>query len=112
VDYSGEELQIAALLDGQGRVQRLKATDCDIIGPAVVYPSGRTSFKDCQWHGGGGGPEAIVWEIDPARPGVVGAVELVDCSFVRCRFARIGYAGTEAMVNKFFKASTVRPDEE
>jgi hypothetical protein len=102
----GGQIKLTDLCDANGKVLDLYAEGVTFTGPAVMVPDGCT-LNECTWDAGGGGAEAVVWEIDPARPAVVGAVHAVNCNFQRCQFTNVGFAGTTEMVNDFFGNSSV-----
>ncbi len=78
------------------------AEDATILGPGVLYAVEEVTIEGCQWDTGGGGFEALVWDVDPAvRPVVVGAIAARACSFIRCRFVGVGVAGAPDFVRGF-----------
>jgi hypothetical protein len=72
--------------------------ECEILGPAVLVPQGETRISD---------PifvtpdlEAILWEIPTSRQQILGAYQVIDCTFIRCRFVEIGLAGPPEAIQK------------
>lgn len=92
MQISGGEVRLASLCDDFGRIAGMRAEGCVIRGPAVIYPDGST-FQGCSFDAAGGGPDAVLWEVDPVREVIVGAVHVKDCTFVGCTFVNIGVAG-------------------
>jgi hypothetical protein len=72
--------------------------DAIIEGPGVVYLE-RCSLQFCTFEGAGS-IEALLWPADEGRRDhIVGAIWLIRCSFVRCRFKEIGFSGTAEVLD-------------
>src|SRR5688572_10864091 len=76
--------------------------DCTIYGPAVLVPLGSSMFEKNIFEGE---PQALLWEIPEDRTQVEGAIGLVDCTFRRCIFRRIGIAGPRTVIDLFRQGS-------
>jgi len=74
--------------------------DCTIYGPAVLAPLQGVSFEHDTFEGD---PKALFWEIPEGRVHVLGAIGLVNCTFHRCKFRGIGFAGTPALIQRFLQ---------
>lgn len=80
---------------------------CTLLGPAICMPVKDNNFEDCGF-GLPGNPgddleaamEAILWEISPSRPHVLGPIILEGCSFLTCNFMGIGWAGDAVTIQK------------
>lgn len=72
--------------------------DCLILGPAIVALTGNGTLDNCSFEGDA---DAILWEISPTRPAVIGVIELANCDFHRCKFQGVGFAGPAEFVQKF-----------
>lgn len=96
-----------ALFATNGRIADLVVRNATIVGPAIVTPGQGTSFSNCGWDTAGGGPDAVVWEIDVARSAVVGAIGLTRCVFERCEFIGVGYAAPSGGIALFLENSSV-----
>ena len=48
-----------------------------------------------------GTAEAMLWEVAPPRQQVLGAIGLENCTFRRCEFRSIGWAGPPELIEKF-----------
>lgn len=82
--------------DDDGIIRNRTFEDCDIYGPAVLVPlSGR--LDGCSFEGDA---DTVLWELSPRQERIVGAIGLEDCIFRRCRFRRIGLAGTGEFIEK------------
>jgi hypothetical protein len=79
--------------------------DCEVNGPAVLVLQGDHTVLG---HNDFGGPslEAVLWEVAPDRPTVVGAVLALNCTFNDCRFRRIGFAGPPDFIQKMRAGSS------
>ncbi len=73
-----------------------KFSNCRIVGPAILVPTGTTQIVHCDWPGD---LNSIFWEILPGRTQVFGAVEVRDCVFSGCRFEYMGLAGQKALLD-------------
>jgi hypothetical protein len=85
-----EIIQLSAYTINTSVLEGEQFSNCRIIGPAVLVPTGKTSIVHCSWPGD---IDAIFWEILPGRTLVIGAVEVRDCVFSGCRFESVGLAG-------------------
>jgi len=84
----GSEIQFATIVPpGQPIIAGQNFTDKLIVGPAVVFLTGTTSFDNCRWEVDD--PDALFLPVDRSRT-VFGVIALDCCSFVRCEFKRIG----------------------
>ncbi|MET0888158.1 MAG: hypothetical protein ABWX92_17105 [Mycetocola sp.] len=72
----------------------MTASNVTFVGPVIIAPMGNTDLGVSVFDSGGGGPEAIFWEIAPHRSQVSGAIGVIDCTFVACNFIAVGYAAT------------------
>lgn len=102
----GATLRLVDLADRKGRIVGLEAEGVTFVGPAIVTPGG-CRLERCTWDTGGGGIDAIAWDIDPARNTVVGVIRLERCSLVRCRFVNVGLALPPAQMQQFLRNMTV-----
>lgn len=84
--YESEVLRAADLFTTNGVVSGAKFVNCLIVGPAIVF------FQDGRLDGCGflGDVDAFLYELPEAHSQIVGALVFVNCSFVDCRFERIG----------------------
>jgi hypothetical protein len=95
--YEGEVVRIALLAGDEGIVRNATFERCDIKGPAVVVPLRKTVIEHNRFDGG----DAVLWEVPPERPEVVGAIGLEDCTFTGCHFMKVGIAGPPELIAKF-----------
>jgi hypothetical protein len=78
--------------------------NCELIGPALIAP------KNCKFDGVGfaGAPDAILWEVPEGFR--IGAIGVVNCNFMNCRFRGIGIVGVASTIKQFRDAlSSLRP---
>jgi hypothetical protein len=71
---------------------------CQVEGPAVLLPRDSV-FASNDFDAPS--TDALLWEIAPKRPEVVGVIEVANCTFERCRFSRVGIAGPPAVIEHF-----------
>ena len=76
---------------------------CHVLGPAIVVPSG-CSFVSCRWEVPGEDVSAMLWEVDPSRERLSGAIALHGCTFESCRLSGIGIAGSPSQIEQFREA--------
>ena len=90
-DYAQQTVRIADLAADTPILQGLEFDHCEIVGPAVVIPSGCT-FVRCSYGFLNDDLGTLVWHLPPERPLMQGAVVLHGCSFTDCGFRRVGIA--------------------
>jgi len=95
--YEQQVVRIA-LFAGDGRIRGETFERCDIRGPAVIVPLGKTVSEHNSFDGTA---DAVLWEIPPERSRLIGAVALESCTFIRCRFTNIGIAGPGDLIRAF-----------
>ncbi|SFS15667.1 hypothetical protein SAMN04487783_2098 [Agrococcus baldri] len=82
--------------------------DAQIVGPAVLV-LGNTRFEGNTLLHRGAGTESLVWEVDDeVRPFVIGAIGLQGCSFTRCTFSLVGFAGPSDEIHKLLQGHWLR----
>lgn len=80
--------------------------DCEVLGPAVVFPISGLEMIGCDL---GGTALGVLWEIPTQRTEIIGAIGLVDCSFIECRFKGVGIAGHPQMIWQMINGTTEVP---
>lgn len=90
-EFHDDVVRMAALTVNTLILEGLTFQNCQIIGPAILVPQGRTSLIHCTWDAPGA--DAVFWEIPVTRRFVVGAVAVLDCTFSACRFLNVGLGG-------------------
>jgi hypothetical protein len=93
----GRTLRIAELARDDLIIRSRTFEDCDIYGPAVLIAVGTGIMQECGFEGDA---ETVFWEIPAERVRIAGAIALEDCVFRRCRFSKIGLAGTREFIKK------------
>jgi hypothetical protein len=88
-EYSGEVVRLALVAGDEAAIRDHNFSDCDIHGPAVLFPARDTTFSHCSWDGT---PDHIVWRLAPEQEAVVGAILMERCQFVGCRLHKVGLA--------------------
>lgn len=84
-------------------ISDLQAQGVTFLGPAIVAALDGCTIQGGSWDHGGGGIDAILWEVESARTFVIGAIGLHNCSFVNCAFVQIGFAGNAETIGKFMR---------
>jgi hypothetical protein len=99
-------IRISELAGERGLLEGFVFEGCDLKGPAVLVPQGST-FVEANLVGD---PDALLWEIPPDRPEVIGAILALNCTFEGCTFMNVGFAGPPSSCSRLGKASA-RPDK-
>ena len=94
--YRNAVIRISELAGEQGVLEGFVFEGCDLKGPAVVVPQG-SNFASSRLVGN---PDALLWEIPPDRPGVIGAILVRNCTFEDCTFLNVGFAGPPEFVRQ------------
>jgi hypothetical protein len=104
--FRGRKLRIIDLMDHGAHIHNRIFEDCQIFGPAVIYLR-NTELLTCKFQM----PQeaAPFWELAPNHRPVVGAIDLIDCRFIRCSFVGIGMLGTHEDIEKWKASAT--PDK-
>ena len=94
--YRDAVIRITELAGEQGVLDGFVFEGCDLKGPAVVVPQG-SNFANTSLVGD---PNALLWEISPDRPQVIGAILVQNCTFEGCTFMNVGFAGPPDFVRQ------------
>ena len=95
--YRDAVIRVAELAGAQGVLEGFVFEGCDLKGPAVLVPQG-SNFANSNVVGD---PDALLWEIPPDRPQVIGAILVRNCTFEGCTFLNVGFAGPPEFVREF-----------
>lgn len=93
--YRDRVIRITELAGDRGVIENARFIGCDIKGPGVIVLKDST-LSDSNL--GGPSADAVLWEIPPTRPVVVGAILAQGCEFDRCTFMNIGFAGPPDLI--------------
>src|ERR671939_2116917 len=94
--YRNAVIRISELAGEQGVLEGFVFEGCDLKGPAVVVPQG-SNFASSRL---AGDPDALLWEIPPNRPEVIGAILVRNCTFEDCTFMNVGLAAAARLSEK------------
>lgn len=94
--YRDTVIRVAELAGERGVLDGFVFINCDLKGPAVLVPQG-SNFADSNLIGD---PDALLWEIPPERPQVIGAILARNCTFEECTFVNVGLAGPHEFVQQ------------
>lgn len=82
---------------GKSIIEAKTFTRCDISGPAVLLAIGGVEFNGCNMGPNGGDVRNLL--LKPVGPQkVIGAIPVLNCRFIECRFHAIGFAGNDAFL--------------
>lgn len=95
--YRNMVLRITDLAVNEDVLADLTFENCNIVGPAVLAPLDGTVISNTTWDA----PDldAVLWVIPSERLNILGAIGLLRCTLVGCRFQRIGIAIPEAQLD-------------
>ena len=94
--YRDAVIRISEFAGESGVLDGFVFEGCDLKGPAVLVPQGST-FVGISLVGE---PDALLWEISPDRTEVIGAVLARNCTFERCTFMNVGFAGPPEFIRQ------------
>jgi hypothetical protein len=97
-DYEREVVRIALIAGDEGVIRDTTFEGCDIKGPAVLMPLEKTVLEHNRFDGDA---DALLWEVPPERPRVIGAIGLENCRFTGCHFMDVGIAGPRNLIDRF-----------
>jgi hypothetical protein len=90
--YEDRVLKLADLVArNTNRIENITFVNCQLYGPAVVFPDSATSFNNPMFDAPGLDP--IIWAI-PSDQMKIGGINAINCIFESCRFSMIGLAMT------------------
>lgn len=95
---SGQAFRIpdlVAALSNSMQISDRTFEDCEIHGPAVLFPDGATQYL---WCGFDAPPDTLVIRANQQR--VLGVIRVLDCTFRKCRFYNVGFIGNEDLLRK------------
>lgn len=95
-EYRDAVIRVAELAGDRGSLDGFVFVGCDLKGPAVMVPQG-SNFANTNLVGDAG---ALLWEIPPDRPEVIGAVLAINCTFEDCTFVNVGLAGPKDFIEQ------------
>ncbi|WP_395652202.1 hypothetical protein [Brevundimonas sp.] len=96
-------LGVQHLNAGETVIRGKTFTDCVIQGPAVIAAMGGVSLEGCNM---GVTSNARSLMLRPLGDHIIGAIGLVDCRFVRCKFVQVGFTGPEAVLDELSASLT------
>ena len=96
-------LLVQHLNAGKKSIDGKTFTDCLIEGPAVMAIMEGTTLRDCAM-GMTNDTRNLLYR--PLGEKMTGVVALSNCSFVRCRFAMVGFTGSDAHLEQLVTGVT------
>lgn len=97
--YRDEAIYLPKLAVAGPRLKGYEFHNCLLTGPAIATILGATSMRGCGFRHGAGSFEDLLIELPEGRR-VIGVIGLDDCTFDRCTFEEVGFAGTRDMLDK------------
>lgn len=80
---------------GQMAIKGKTFIDCVIEGPAVMAVMHGTTFTDCAM---GSSNDVDTLLLRPVGKKMAGVIGMSNCSFIRCRFAQVGFTGADDLI--------------
>jgi hypothetical protein len=97
--YEGKTVRITELVAVDGVLEDYTFIDCHINGPAIIVMD-RARPSRLTRNELGGTADRILWEITPDRGIVLGLVIARNCTFERCTFLNVGWAGNRNQLDE------------
>jgi hypothetical protein len=94
-----QAVKLTDLVATDGLLEGFTFVGCRINGPAIVLVLDDTAIRNCDL--GSPNSEALLWEVPLSRRIVVGVIGARNCTFDRCTFANIGFAGPPSLMATF-----------
>lgn len=94
--YRDAVIRVADLAGDRGVLDGFVFEGCELKGPAVLVPQGSNLANSSLL----GDPDALLWEIPPDRPEVIGAILARNCTFENCTFMNVGLAGSPEFIRQ------------
>lgn len=95
--YHDRVVRLSELAGDEGVLDGFTFIGCHLKGPVVVVPRdcafAHTTFQ--------GHPDALLWEIPESRSSIIGALLVTGCTFERCTFEAVGFAGGPEFARQF-----------
>jgi hypothetical protein len=88
--YRDAVLRLSELAGDRALLDGFTFENCYLKGPAILLPKNNSMFFGNQFDAPA---DSVLWEIDPSREAVTGAIEATRCTFEGCHFTRVGLAG-------------------
>lgn len=82
---------------GKMSIEGKTFTDCLIEGPAVIAVMNNTTFDSCAM---GTTTDTRNLLYRPMGQKLAGVVGMSNCTFVRCRFAQVGFTGSDGLLEQ------------
>ncbi|HWW11922.1 MAG TPA: hypothetical protein VN018_05355 [Brevundimonas sp.] len=82
---------------GKMSIEGKTFTDCLIEGPAVIAVMNDTTFDSCAM---GTTTDTRNLLYKPMGQKLAGVVGMSNCTFVRCRFAQVGFTGSDGLLEQ------------
>ena len=95
--YEDRVIRMCDFAGPQSTIEGYTFNNCFVRGPAVIVVQNDT-FSNSTFQGD---PEAMLWPILPPRTSVIGAILVKDCTFERCVFSNVGFAGPPEFIESF-----------
>ncbi len=86
----GKVIRLVDEAGDSGVIEDILFKDCQVKGPAVMVIQGEFNLVNNTIEGD---PDAFLWEIEPDRERVTGAILVKDTTFEGCTFINVGVAG-------------------
>ena len=83
---------------GQMAIDGKTFTDCVIEGPAVVAVMNGTTFDNCAMGTTSDVRNLLYRPLSTTK--LAGVVGMANCRFVRCRFAQVGFTGSDDLLEQ------------
>lgn len=108
LEISNTTVRIVDLLPPGGySLAGIHARNVNFIGPSILLLHGDVTFNGHTRVGGS--IESILWNLEPGRTEIMGAIDAKDSTFDDCSFEAIGFASTHELLQQFISVAQVKP---
>ena len=96
--YHDKAVRLCELTVNRTLLENITFKNCHILGPAVIARLDDNVFDKTVFEGE---PDALLWEVQPNRKKVIGAIGMRNCRLISCRTTNVGFAGPHALIAQF-----------
>ncbi|MFC5345022.1 hypothetical protein ACETK8_03330 [Brevundimonas staleyi] len=104
-DMALYDLFLHHMRTGRAMIDGVTFTGCRIEGPAIMLVLPGTSFEAVNFGDSKGDIGNLV--LRPVRNMAIGAIPVINCSFVNCEFHALGFTGNEQILSEILAIKSV-----
>lgn len=106
IEISNATIRLVDLALTSNPIRGLVATNVTFVGPAIMaFTSGSVQFDNTTFDGS---VESLLWDLEPGRKAITGAVAVEDATFRNCRFTAIGLTAAPEDLKRLVNMITLK----